>query len=137
MRSERSGFTLIEALVAAALLGGGIVGVVGALQAITKAEDRARQVETMVRLADDKYQEIRSTTDTFAAGDSGDFVDRKISDYTWTMTVDPTGVTNLDAVTVTVQRRDQHDGDPTATVSGLVFVPPTDTAANGAGAPTP
>ena len=121
------GFTLIEVLVAATLLGVGVAAVIGGIRSVNKAEGRARELEVMQRLAVDKYDEIRATTDTYAAGDSGDFVEKNIDDYTWEMKVDSTGVENVSAITVTVSKRDTDEGEPVGAVSGLVFEKPADT----------
>ena len=129
------GFTLLEVLIAATLLGVGVAAVLGGVRSVNASEARARQLEVMQRLAVDKYNEIRATTDTFSDGDSGDFMDRNIQDFTWTLEVEPTGVENVEGVTVTVQKRSQSAGDPVGSVSGTVFEAPQNTAPEtGAGA---
>jgi prepilin-type N-terminal cleavage/methylation domain-containing protein len=123
-RGFSKGFTLIEALAAVAILGVGISGVMMAMSSVVRSESRAREIETMHRLAMDKLTELRAVTDTFAAPDSGDFSDRGLPSFEWQMTVDPTGVEYLTAVTVTVQRRNATQTSPNASVSSLVFEAP-------------
>ncbi len=134
MRSarKRQGFTLVEALVAVAILGGGIALVMGGFAAVARAEFRAREVEQMHRLAVDKYEELRAITDTFVDEESGDFSDRGFPDYTWSSAVEPTGITDLDSVTVTVQRTGGDSSSPTAEISGLVFDAPEPVATGAA-----
>lgn len=122
------GFTLIEALVATALLSIGIVGVLTALGAMAKSEAQARDRETMQRLAFQKYDEILATSQDIAAPQNGDFTDRNERRYVWSMEETPTGVDNLDAVTVTVRPANDNSSNALAAeASGLVYVPPTTT----------
>ena len=123
----RRGFTILEVLVAATLLGVGVAAVLGGIKSVNAAEGRARELEVMQRLAVDKLEELKATTDTFAAGDNGDFVDRNLDDYVWEMQVEPTGIEYLDGVTVTVRKRSEAEGDPVGQVSTLVFEGPEPT----------
>ncbi len=107
------------------LLGVGIVSVLGAYSAIARSEDRAREVEKMHRLAVGKYSEMRAITDTFSGSESGDFTEEGQPDYVWEMAVDPTGIENLDAITLTVELRGRGgEQDPSSSVTGLVFQQP-------------
>jgi prepilin-type N-terminal cleavage/methylation domain-containing protein len=129
MRSGRkAGFTLIEVLAALVLMGVGLVSVFSALSAIASSEARTRETEKMHRMAMAKFDELRAITDTFSGSDSGDFSDLGEPDYVWELQVDTTGIENLDAITVSVERRGRGgDQAPSATVTGLVFQPPQDT----------
>jgi prepilin-type N-terminal cleavage/methylation domain-containing protein len=129
LRSERKrAFTLIEVLASLALMGIGLVSVFSAFAAISSSESRAREVEKMHRLAVAKYDEMRAITDTFAGSENGDFSDLGETDYVWELQVEPTGIENLDAITVNVEKRARGgDRDATASVTGLVFQPPQDT----------
>ena len=109
-------------------MGVGLVSVFSAFAAISSSEARARDVEKMHRLAIAKYDEMRAITDTFAGSENGDFSDMGEADYVWELQVDPTGIENLNAITINVEKRGQSgDRSPNASVSGLVFEPPQDT----------
>jgi prepilin-type N-terminal cleavage/methylation domain-containing protein len=135
-RSQGRGFTLLEVLVSAVLLGAGIAGVLGAFSVIARGEDRTREIEKMHRLAVDKYNELRATTDQFAANDGGDLSDRGEPNYSWALSVDPTGVQNLDAITVKVERKNNSaDNAPSSEITELLFQPPQQDNANGGATP--
>jgi type II secretion system protein I len=128
---RRRGFTLIEALVAVALLTGGIVAVLGSLGAMARTEARFRDQEQMQRLAVQKLDELVATIDVGAASESGDFKDQGEDRFVWSSDVGVTGVENLTAVTVTVRHTGSSEtGSPDAKVTSLVYLPPaTDTGA--------
>jgi len=129
IRRNRAGFTLIEALVATALLASGVVAVLGAFGALNRTETRARELETMQRLAYQKYDELLATSTDITSPQDGDFSDQNIDGYTWKSEEEPSGVENLDAVTVTVEKaNDKSSSAPSAVAYGLVYVPPTTTA---------
>jgi len=128
IRRNRAGFTLIEALVAAALLATGVAATLGAFGALNHTEASAREVETMQRLAFQKYDELLATSTDLTAPQDGDFSDQNLSGYTWKSEEEPSGVENLDAVTVTVQKANDNSSNPLSAVAyGLVYVPPTTT----------
>jgi Tfp pilus assembly protein PilV len=108
-------------LVAAVLLGVGIAAVMGAYSTISQGEMRAREKEKMQELAVDKFNELRAMTSSFTASDSGDFSDRGEPDLDWNLDVEPSGVQNLNAITVTVSRANASDTSPEAAVTELVF----------------
>jgi Tfp pilus assembly protein PilV len=115
-RRARAAFTLIEALVAVALTAIGVVAVMGGMGALTRVEK-----ERMQRLAIDKYHELSATGDRTTS--NGDFSDRNETRYVWTAAVEPTGVENLDQLTVTV-RLTGADREREEVVSGLVYQAP-------------
>jgi len=127
IRKSQRGFTLIEALVAAALLATGVVAVLSAFGALSRTEASAREVETMQRLAYQKYDELLATSTDITSPQDGDFSDRNIDGFTWKMEEEPSGVDNLDAVTVTVQKSNDNSSNPlSASAYGLIYVPPAD-----------
>lgn len=130
-RVRSVGFTLIEALVAVVILGIGITAVLGGYSSLTRAEARARESETMHRLAVQKLAELRATTQTFSGSDKGDFQDWGDTRHEWSLDVQPSGIDSLDAVTVTVTPTSGGPGSADATV--LVYEPQQTTT----GAPTP
>ncbi len=134
VESRRLGFTLIEALAAAALLGVGITASMSALGAIAGAETRAREHEKVQRLALQKYDELVSTNQQALASQSGDFTDRNLPGYSWNLAVDPSQVSNLDTVTVTVNKQNPSSSDPVGTAEGLIYISPNGTT-SATGAP--
>lgn len=125
--AKRRGFSLIEALVALVLAGGGIAALVSSMGVMQRSEARILLAEKMQRLAVEKLDEIVATQDTNAQ--SGDFQDRGENGFSWTVTDDTTSVENLEKITVQVKK----DGDETAvqTVETLIYRPPATTGANG------
>lgn len=126
MRSgnRKRGYSLVEAMVSAALLALGIVSVLGAYASLSKGQAAARMSEQMQRLAFDKYEEITSVGSLETQAMDGDFADRGDDRFVWTASVETTGVENLSAVTVQVQSR---SGDESAQISGVMYEPPTAT----------
>jgi type II secretory pathway pseudopilin PulG len=122
-RRARSGFSLVEALVAVALVGGGIASVVTALGATDRTEAKVLGAERLQRLAQQKLDEIVATEDYNTT--SGDFSDEGANGFEWTMTDDPSGVENLDTITVTVDKSNGTGGSQT--VSTLVYRSPAST----------
>jgi len=120
--SRRSGFTLIEAVTAAALLAIGVTGTMGTLGAITKAQNHAIDQETMQRLALQKYDEVQALNSVPTGSASGDFSDQNELRFNWTVDRTATGTGNLDSVTVRVSRI----GTPSdyVQIQGLLCEPP-------------
>lgn len=124
--SVRRGFTLIEALAAAVLLGVGVAAAMGALASITRAETSARDTEILRRLAADKLDEVVGLRDLQGTSSEGGFDDPELRDYRWRLEVVPAGVENLERVRVTVER-----GERNAAAESLIFVPPATGAPGG------
>jgi Tfp pilus assembly protein PilV len=121
------GFTLVEALVGVLLIGVGVVAAMNGLSAIARTDFRVRESEQMQQLAIEKYEELVATGEALNAGQSGDFADRNLDDYRWTVESEGSGIENLQSVTVTVRR---GNGDAReATISGLVYQAPATEAA--------
>jgi len=127
-RQRRRGFTLIEAMAAVVLLGIGIVAAMGSFSTLTRTEDRVRQTEYMQRLAQTKLAELESTGQA-GTSTNGDFSEQNEPDYTWELEVNTSGITDLNAVILTVKRTSTSDQTKLHT---LVYVPPvtTTTGAN-------
>jgi prepilin-type N-terminal cleavage/methylation domain-containing protein len=128
----RAGFTLLEALAAVALLGIGIVATTSSFGALIRNEDRARMTEKMQGLAEAKLAELQALG-TATTSANGDFTEEGEPDYTWSLEANTSGVTDLDAVKITVTH---ENGGETAKIDTLVYVPPqTSTTAGGTPAP--
>jgi len=121
----RSGFSLVEALVAVVLAGGGIAALVSAIGATTRGEAKAIQSEKMQRLAVQKLDEVIATQDFNSQG--GNFADDGEPDMDWSMTDDTTSVENLEQVTVTVSK--SNDSNTSQVVSTLFYRRPAETSA--------
>jgi type II secretory pathway pseudopilin PulG len=130
MRRRSKAFTLIEALAAAALLGVGITAALSALGAISKTEAAVQERGRLQRMAQDKYDELISTNQQTVASQSGDFTDRNLQGYTWNLDVESSEVSNLDTVTVTVQKGNAGANDPVGRVEGLLYISPNSTTAS-------
>lgn len=117
-------------MVAVVLLGVGITAAVGVFGHLAHTEWAARQTEKMQRLAQSKLNELVATGQA-TTSTSGDFNDDNEPDFTWSLQVDTSGITDLNAVTLTVTRR--NDSTMTSSVDSLVYVPPTDTGTTGGG----
>lgn len=120
----------MEAIVSVALLAVGIVAALSAISQMTKSEAIVQESERMRRLADEKLQELIATGD-YQTITEGDFAERGENRYTWTAELQPTGVENLEALTVIVVRVNRRD-DPGYDASQLIYIPPV---ATGGGTP--
>jgi len=133
----RRGFSLIEALASVTILGLGIAATVGGLGAVARTESRTKQIESMTRLAQHKFDELVATSTSLgsASTQTGDFTDQNNNDYVWSAQVEDSGVTNLEALTVTVTPANNSDSKgPTGVVTGLIYIAPaTTTTTTGAG----
>src|SRR5579859_7109800 len=104
MRSGSRGFTLIEAIAAAALLAIGIVACLDATRAMYRAADRSMLREDMERLAIRKYDEILALGAFTSGQTSGDFADIGERRFSWSATWSASGVQDLDVLRVDVNR---------------------------------
>jgi len=127
----RRGFTLIEIMVAAAVLGVGIAAVFGCFAALSRAKTHENETAAMQQLAVEKYQELVATQQLTSSSLNGDFTDRGNSQYVWKAAVQPTQTQDVDGLSVTVSPSTSSSNNSGFTVNGLVYVPPTQT--NGAG----
>ncbi|RYG26091.1 prepilin-type N-terminal cleavage/methylation domain-containing protein [bacterium] len=125
---RQRGFTLLEAMAAVVLLGIGIATSVGSFGTLARSESNTRQTEKMYRLAQAKLAELVATGQATASSD-GDFTEQNEPDYTWRLEVNTSGITDLDAVTLSVGQRDSSRGE--VRLDTLVYVPPETTTGTG------
>lgn len=121
--STRRAFGMIEAVVAVALLGIGVAAALGALGHLIRADTASLERTRMVELAALKLEELRATGDYTLAPLEGDFADWGEPRFQWTAQLDPTGVENLELLTVRVMRV-RGPENVSETVDTLVFRPP-------------
>lgn len=128
---RRRGVTIIESLAAAALLVIGVSSSIAAIGRMIRTEVDVREREKIQRMASDIYDEIYGTGDYAQAPLNGTFEDRGEPDYTWSASVEPSGVENLLTMTVTVSNT--RDTKLDTTVTGLIYQAPTETTGAGGG----
>jgi len=96
----KQGFTLLEAVVALALLTGGIIVMSQAIHALTRAEAKMEDASKVNRLAKEKLSEIVAVGDFTTT--SGEF-DAPNQDFRWELATADTGVTGLTGYELTVK----------------------------------
>jgi prepilin-type N-terminal cleavage/methylation domain len=132
MKSARNkGFTLIEAMVSAALVAIGVASAMGAYGALTKAQSQIQERDRMQRLAISKYDELIAGGLGNAAS-SGDFQDYNDGRYKWSADIANTATTGLQSLTLTVTSNLPNDSTQVS-IEGLLYNPTT-TATGGTGA---
>lgn len=131
-RTKRA-FTIIEATMSIALASIGIVSALVGIAAMTKNEAAMMDSERIRRLAAEKYQEIAAIQDFTTP--SGDFQDRNEGRYVWEMSTNPTSITNLSYLSVTVHPSGDSNTQDQYTLTGLVYVPPQTTTTGATGGP--
>lgn len=122
---------MVEALATAALVGVGIAGVYGGLGALAKGEARLREQDQLQRLAEQKYRELVVTETDLSAPQNGNFDDQKLTGFTWSMESEPSGVEDVQAITVKVEKSANEKNAPEGVVSGLVYIPPSTDSTSG------
>jgi prepilin-type N-terminal cleavage/methylation domain-containing protein len=126
MRSARSkGFSLIEAMIASALVAVGVTSALRGYSALSRAQAMLQERDRMQRLAVSKYDEL-IVTGLANAPTNGDFQDYNEPRYKWEMAVETTSTLGLDSVQITVTAVSPNNTNQ-AQVSGLVYTPETST----------
>ncbi len=114
---KNSAFTLIEVLVTAVIVAVAMVGVYGGIGVLSKVDSQAHTADLLQRLATEKIQDVELLATPSANGSTGDFTDRGYPDITWSLDDQPSGVTNVDQITMTVTR-----GSDSQAVTTLVYL---------------
>ncbi len=120
LQHHSRGFTLIEVLVTIVLVSVAIVAVLGGIRSIGAANTRARTADLLQRLASEKMNDLKLMPDPSSGQNDGDFSDRGYGDVHWDVTVEASGATNVDQVTVKASR-----GRASQALTALVFVRPS------------
>lgn len=124
----RRGFTLIETLIAASVVGIAIAGSISAIGSMTRTERRVRESALVRQLAIEKFDELTATGDLQYAPLDGDFSDRNFNDWRWSVETEPADVENILIVRVRVTTpADADDGGYVLTT--VRYQPPVATGA--------
>lgn len=107
-RGSRSGFSLVEALVAAALTAIAITALMASLSAVTQAYSRIDEREQLNLLAQEKLDEVLALGDA-ATAQSGDFLDEGVEGFFWETDVQASGRDGLLLLTMIVTRDSTGD----------------------------
>lgn len=124
----RKGFTLIETLVAATVVGIGVAGSISAIGSMTRTERRVRESAMVRQLAIEKYDELAATGDLQYAPLDGDFADRNLNDWRWSVETEPADVENILIVRVRVTTPDDSE-DQGYQLTTVRYEPPITTGA--------
>ncbi len=122
LRRRRKGFTLVEALVAAVVTGAGVAAAMGALASLTRAEADLEIRQTLYMLASRKADELVATGQ-YQVASEGDFQPEGYPDLRWNASTEPTGVEQLEALTITSEQVQPKNLQMSVTV--LVYEPDT------------
>jgi prepilin-type N-terminal cleavage/methylation domain-containing protein len=101
--AARSGFTLVEMIVATLLLAIGVVGAIAAVSSGIQASYQADRLQTAALLAERKLAQIELESSNLTGGDQdGDF-GKLYSEFHWHESVEATNYPDLFQVTLTIQ----------------------------------
>lgn len=98
----RAGFTLLEAIVAVAIMGIGLVAVMEAYSASMRLSLQDEYLTTATFLASGKMDEVLKEPYVTPGADEGDFGD-EFADFTWTVDTADSQIEGLETITVTVK----------------------------------
>ncbi len=121
---RRAGFTLVEVIIATALLGLGIAMGFSALSGMTRTELLLREKEKMNLLAVQKLDEVLAVGSVATQETEGSFQEYGEPNYQWSLETADSGTENLETVRVVVRTSEDKSTDPTSSASGLVFTSP-------------
>jgi prepilin-type N-terminal cleavage/methylation domain-containing protein len=114
------GFTLLEVLVAGIIVAIGIAALMSGFGALSQSQRRMIERETVERLAQTKLKELAATRE-YDSVTEGDFSLEGLEEYSWEVTLEESGIENVQylRLTVTFGTTDRY-----ATAETLVFTPP-------------
>lgn len=122
-----SGFTVMEALAAAVLVGVGLTAAMGAIGSMSQTEIRMRESEKLSRLAHMKLDEVMALGNAANTDTDGTFEEYGEPDYEYTVEVTPSGVDSLDTILVKATHSGGDSRSQEAKAVGLLFTPPETT----------
>jgi prepilin-type N-terminal cleavage/methylation domain-containing protein len=132
-RTERRGFTLLEAIVSVAIMSIGLVAVIEAYGAAMRLSLQDEYLSTATMLASGKMEEVLKETYITAGSDHGDFGD-EFEAFTWTVDIADSEIEGLETITVTVSWSVAGKDDELTLVSAAPYNEPEEQAG---GAATP
>jgi general secretion pathway protein I len=102
-RSTCAGFTMVEVVVALAILGTTIIAVFGAMRSCSRAAHHTRMLTKSVLLAETLLAEAKTSELAVFETTQG-----QKDSYTWTVRIAPTPIENLGAIRVEVKWLEQQ-----------------------------
>lgn len=120
MNRESRAFTLLEVLVAGIIVAIGIAALMSGFGALSQSQRRMIERETVERLAQTKLKEIAATRE-YDSVTQGDFSLEGLEEYSWEVSVEESGIENVQYLRLTVSF---GTTDRYATAETLVFAPP-------------
>lgn len=103
VRSACAGFTMVEVVVALAILGVTIIAIFGAMRSCSRAAHHTRMLTESVLLAETLLAEAKTSQRAVFETTEG-----QEDSYTWTVRIAPTPVENLGAIRVEVKWLEQQ-----------------------------
>lgn len=100
-KTERGGFTLLEAIVSVAIMSIGLVAVIEAYGAAMRLSLQDEYFSTATMLASGKMEEVLKETYITPGSDDGDFGE-EFEAFTWTVDIADSDIEGLETITVTV-----------------------------------
>ena len=101
-RAGEAGFSLLEALIASAVLATGVLMVSQGFSLGARSTAVARQYTEATLLAQSQLAELMLEADLESVETEGTFEDVALPDASWELTIESTGTTGMTRVTVTV-----------------------------------
>lgn len=120
--SLATGFTLIEVMVTTMLIAIAVTAVMGGIRSLQVADQHARNMDLLQRLASEKLEDVASASDPATYGTSGDYQDRGYPDATWTVDLEASSAANVSQVTVTARR-----GKDSEELTQYIYIQPVTT----------
>ncbi|MEI7576713.1 MAG: hypothetical protein WCK51_07460 [Armatimonadota bacterium] len=121
------GFTIMEALAAAVLVGVGVTAGMSAIGSMSQTEIRMRESEKLSRLAHMKLDEIIALGNATNTDTDGNFEEYGEPNYEFTVEVQPSGVDSLDTILVIAKKSNSDTTAQEGRARGLLFTPPETT----------